>query len=98
MDCLEFGLDGVDVVDGDVLAGRALDDGFNLRLVVETLQIIILQESHQLAKSYQVVQHYHFLLPLAHVALVYLLVNRHNAMGQLILERHKGPMDPFQIG
>ncbi len=42
MDCLEFGLDGVDVLDGDVLAGRALDDGFNLRLVVETLQIIIL--------------------------------------------------------
>lgn len=42
MNCLELSLYGIEVVVGDVLGGRPFDDGLNLRLVVETLQIIIL--------------------------------------------------------
>jgi hypothetical protein len=38
----EFGPDGVEVFLRDGLGGGALDDGLDLRLVVKTLQIIIL--------------------------------------------------------
>jgi hypothetical protein len=54
---------------------------------MESLQIIILQESDKLAKSHEIVQDYDFFLPLANVILLAdLIVERDDVAGQLILD------------
>jgi hypothetical protein len=54
---------------------------------MESLQIIILQESNKLAKSHEIIQDYDFFLPLGNVILLTdLIVKVNDVTGQLILD------------
>lgn len=74
------------MVNSDGLRRRAFHDGLDLRFVVETLQIIILKESNQLAKSDKIVQNDDLLLPFTDhaIVLVDFLVQRNYVVRQFI--------------
>lgn len=74
------------MVDSNGLWRRTFHNGLDLRFVMETLQIIILKESNQLAKSDKIIQDYDLFFPFTDdaIVLVDFLVQRNYVVGQFI--------------